>query len=77
MLIETATIMEVSIAVGGILAALAGLIKSSACRVIKCGITGFSCVRHPTKGEAEVEEEITTELTRKSPNPLPNLPKKE
>lgn len=77
MLIETATIMEVSIAVGGILAALAGLIKSSACRVIKCGLTGFSCVRHPTKGErveTDSEGEIATELTSKSPNPLPSQP---
>lgn len=85
MLIETATIMEVSIAVVGIIGALAGLIKSSACRVIRCGLQGFQCIRHQTKGERlETEEEVAggktniseTELTSKSPNPITTPQKK-
>ncbi len=75
MLIETATIMEVSIAVVGIIGALAGLIKSSACRVIRCGLTGFQCIRHQTKGEEG--EELATELTAKSSNPINTQQKKE
>ena len=74
MMLEPMTIMELSIAIVAIVGSLAGLIKSSACRVIKCGLTGFSCVRHQTKGEkleTETEEELETELTSKSPNPLP------
>ena len=36
MIISTMTIMELSIAVVGILGALAGVIKASACQKIKC-----------------------------------------
>ena len=76
MYIETATIMEVSIALVGIIGALAGLIKSSACRVIRCGLTGFSCVRHQTKTEQMEEETEGTELTTKSSNPITTPQKK-
>jgi len=45
MLISPASILEISMAVVGVLGALAGLIHGSKCSKIKCGITGCECDR--------------------------------
>ena len=50
-LISTMTILELSTAVGIILAGIAGLLRSSRCRKIECGILkGIVC-------ERDIEEE--------------------
>ena len=43
MIISTMTIMELSIAVGGILGALAGLVRASSCQKVKCLWGGLEC----------------------------------
>jgi hypothetical protein len=45
MIISPASILECSMAIVGILGALAGLIHGSKCSKIKCGITGCECDR--------------------------------
>ena len=54
--ISTMTILELSTAVGIILAGIAGLLRSSKCRKIECGILkGIVCER-----DIEEEDIITT-----------------
>ena len=43
MIISTFTVMEFSIALGGILGALAGVIRASGCQKVKCLWGGLEC----------------------------------
>ena len=45
MLISPASILEISMAIVGVLGALGALIHGSKCSKIKCGITGCECDR--------------------------------
>lgn len=58
MLLETATIMEWSLAIAGILGALAGLIKASNCKKVSiCRI--IECEKAQIEIEQEQEQETT------------------
>ena len=47
MIISTMTIMELSIAVVGILGAVGGVIKASSCQKVKCLWGGLECDKTP------------------------------
>ena len=58
MLIETATIMEWSLAIAGVIGALAGLVKASQCRKITiCKV--IECEKAQTTETEQEEEEET------------------
>jgi hypothetical protein len=51
MIISTMTIMELSIAVVGILGAVGGVIKASSCQKVKCLWGGLECDKTPLETE--------------------------
>ena len=65
MIISTMTILELSTALGIVIAGIAGLLKASACKRIECGLVkGCICVRELSP---EPEEDIippTPKVTR-------------
>ena len=58
MIISTMTVMELSIAVGGILGALAGLVKASSCQKVKCLWGGLECDKTVIPPEVESIDDI-------------------
>ena len=74
-MIEPFTIMELSIAVVGIIGSIAGCLRASACQMISCSITGFKCIRKvrdpDLKTELETELTSTTSMPITSPAPHP------
>ena len=58
MWISTMTIVELASAVGLIIAGLAGLIKASNCKEVKCSLTGIEC----KKDILPPVDDVTTEL---------------
>lgn len=59
MIISTMTIMELSVALVGVLGACSGLIKVSNCKKIKCGITGLECEKtHNIESNIELTNDI-------------------
>ena len=64
MIISTMTILELSTALGIVIAGIAGLLKASACKRIECGLVkGCICLRELKEPE---EEDIppTPKITR-------------
>jgi len=55
MIISTMTIMELSIAVVGILGALGGVIKASSCQKVKCLWGGLECDKTPIEKPPDIE----------------------
>ena len=64
MIISTMTILELSTAIGIVIAGIAGLLKASACKRIECGLVkGCIC-------ERELLPEAEEDITPKTPNPI-------
>ncbi len=55
MIISTMTIMELSIAVVGILGAVGGVIKASSCQKVKCLWGGLECDKTPLETVGKVK----------------------
>jgi len=68
MIIETTSIMELSIAIVGVIGALGGLLKVSNCSRIKCGLTGMECDRVPPPIEDIVTEDADIEIPKLKPD---------
>jgi len=68
MIISTMTILELSTALGIVIAGIAGLLKASACKRIECGLVkGCICVRELSP---EPEEEDIPPPTPKITRPV-------
>ena len=67
MWISTITVVELASAAGLIIAGLAGLIKASNCKEVKCGITGIECKKDIVIPPPEEDVTTTLELPKRDP----------